>query len=77
MKNKEHGFSTDGQVVNFSEDYERVSEQEYIYLLEKKMMEEQQYWEYVNRKPAQIIVINKDKINSNDEQTINTNVLPF
>jgi hypothetical protein len=45
---------------NFHEDFERESLKDYVYLLEARMLEEQEYREWIadqNRKPAKIEIV--------------------
>ena len=58
------------------EDYEREFEKDGVYLLEEKMLMEQEYREWLakNRKPAKIVIVDKDKILQNESVR---NVLPF
>jgi hypothetical protein len=58
------------------EDYEREFEKDSVYLLEEKMLMEQEYREWLskNRKPAKIVVIDKDKILQNEPVR---DILPF
>lgn len=64
---------------NFIEDFERESAKDSVYLLEKYIQEEKEFWEWYekehNRKPAQVVVINESKI-PQDEHT-ESNILPF
>jgi hypothetical protein len=59
-----------------AEDYEREFEKDSVYLLEEKMLMEQEYREWLskNRKPAKIVIIDKDKILQNESVRY---VLPF
>jgi hypothetical protein len=59
-----------------AEDYEREFEKDSVYLLEEKMLMEQEYrdWLSKNRKPAKIVIIDKDKILQNESVRY---VLPF
>ena len=41
------------------QDWEREVEKDYIYLLEREKEIEQEYYEYINRLPGEIIVINE------------------
>ena len=62
------------------EDFEREFEKDSVYLLEKKLLEEEQFWKWyetANRKPAQVVVINESKSIENNEQASNPEVLPF
>ncbi len=58
------------------EDWERESEKDSVYLLEERMLMEQEYREWLlkNRKPAKIVVVDKDKILQNEPVY---NLLPF
>jgi hypothetical protein len=58
------------------EDYEREFEKDGVYLLEEKMLMEQEYREWLakNRKPAKIVIVDKDKILQNESVR---NLLPF
>jgi hypothetical protein len=61
-----------------SEDFEREFEKDSVYLLEKRLLEEEQFWrwyEAVHRKSAQITVINESKITQDEHEQ--SNVLPF
>jgi hypothetical protein len=57
-----------------NEDWERISQQESVYLLEKQMELEWQQWEYEHRLPAKIVVIDEDKILENEPIS---RILPF
>ena len=59
-----------------NEDFEREFEKDSVYLLEEKMLVEQEYREWLlqNRKPAKIVVVDKDKILNHESVS---NVLPF
>lgn len=59
-----------------AEDYEREFEKDGVYLLEEKMLMEQEYREWLlkNRKPAKIVIVDKDKILQNESVRY---VLPF
>lgn len=62
------------------EDFEREFEKDSVYLLEHKLLEEEQFWKWyeaVHRKPAQVVVINESKSIENNEQASNSEVLPF
>jgi hypothetical protein len=58
------------------EDFEREFEKDSIYLLEERMLMEQEYREWLlkNRKPAKIVVVDKYKILKNESVS---NLLPF
>ena len=58
------------------EDYEREFKKDSVYLLEEKMLMEQEYREWLlkNRKPAKIVIVDKDKILQNEPVRY---VLPF
>lgn len=58
-----------------NEDWERISQQESVYLLAKQMELEWEWWEYEHRLPAKIVVIDEDKILKNDDPV--SKVLPF
>jgi hypothetical protein len=58
-----------------NEDWERISQQESVYLLEKQMELEWEWWEHEHRLPAKIVVIDEDKILKNDDPV--SKVLPF
>lgn len=74
----EDGFSLDGQqnkltIMNnqmINEDWERESLKDFIYLQELQQEIEKEFWEEYNRQPAQIVVINQDKIQKNEEHNI-------
>ncbi len=57
-------------------DFERESLKDSVYLLEERMLMEQEYREWLlkNRKPAKIVVVDKDKILQNEPVY---NLLPF
>lgn len=59
-----------------NEDFEREFEKDSVYLLEEKMLMEQEYREWLskNRKPAKIVIVDKDKILQNEPVRY---VLPF
>jgi len=56
------------QIIN--EDWEREAEKDLIYLQELQMEIEKEFWEEFKRQPAQIVVINQDKIQKNEEHII-------
>lgn len=56
------------QMIN--EDWERESLKDFIYLQELQQEMEKEYWEWFSRQPAQIVVINQDKIQKNEEHNI-------
>jgi hypothetical protein len=58
------------------EDFEREFEKDGVYLLEEKMLVEQEYREWLtkNRKPAKIVIVDKYKILQNESVRY---VLPF
>ena len=61
-----------------SEDFEMEFEKDSVYLLEKKLLEERDFWawyEAVHRKPAKVVVINESKIPQDEPEQ--SNVLPF
>jgi hypothetical protein len=53
-----------------NEDWERESLKDLIYLQELQMEIEKEFWEEFKRQPAQIVVINQDKIQKNEEHII-------
>ena len=53
-----------------NEDWERESLKDFIYLQELQMEIEKEFWEDFKRQPAQIVVINPDKIQKNEEHII-------
>jgi hypothetical protein len=59
-----------------NEDFEREFEKDSIYLLEERMLMEQEYREWLlkNRKPAKIVVVDKHKILQNESMS---ELLPF
>lgn len=59
-----------------NEDFERISQQESVYLLEKQMELEWEWWDHENRLPAKIVVIDEDKILKDADQSI-SKILPF
>lgn len=62
----------------FSDDFERESLKDYVYLLEARMLEEQEYREWItdqNRKPAKIEIVGELPKLKTDELEYNT--LPF
>ena len=58
------------------EDFEREFEKDGVYLLEEKMLVEQEYREWLtkNRKPAKIVIVDKYKILNHESVR---NLLPF
>lgn len=62
--------------LTINEDFEREFEKDGVYLLEEKMLMEQEYREWLskNRKPAKIVIVDKDKILQNEPVR---NLLPF
>lgn len=64
---------------NFIEDFERESAKDSVYLLERHIQEEKEFWEWYekehNRKPAQVVVIDESKTHKNESQQ--SEVLPF
>ena len=86
MKKKGNGSSTVGRAAdytlvtanNFHEDFERESLKDYVYLLEARMLEEQEYREWIadqNRKPAKIEIVGELPKLKTDELEYNS--LPF
>jgi hypothetical protein len=57
-------------------DFERESLKDSVYLLEERMLMEQEYREWLlkNRKPAKIVVVDKHKILQNESMS---ELLPF
>jgi hypothetical protein len=43
------------------QDWERERNMEDVYIMEKQFQDELEYWEWVNRKPAKIIIDDKIK----------------
>lgn len=62
--------------IIINDDFEREFEKDSVYLLEERMLMEQEYREWLlkNRKPAKIVVVDKDKILQNEPVY---NLLPF
>jgi len=75
MKKKENGNSMDGQVANFSEDFERESLKDVVYLLEEQQRIMQQINEEEHRLPATITVLTPLPEPKQDESQVNP--LPF
>jgi hypothetical protein len=46
-----------------NDDFEKEAEKDLVYLLEQKLQEESDIWEYENRKPAKIVVLVDESIN--------------
>lgn len=65
---------------HLNEDWERETDKDFVYLLEHRMLMEEEYRQWMtkenNRKPALIKVVDKDKILQNNEQ-FKHHVLPF
>jgi len=57
------------------EDFERESLKDSVYLLEEKMRMEQEVLEHINRKPAIVVIVDKDKILKQNESM--SDLLPF
>lgn len=64
------------RITTINDDFEREFEKDGVYLLEEKMLMEQEYREWLskNRKPAKIVIVDKDKILQNESVRY---VLPF
>jgi hypothetical protein len=64
------------RITTINDDFEREFEKDSVYLLEEKMLMEQEYREWLskNRKPAKIVIVDKDKILQNESVR---NLLPF
>ena len=66
-------------MVQLNEDWEREAHKDLVYLLEHKMLMEEEYRQWLtkerNRKPALIRVIDKDKIL--EDEKFEPNILPF
>jgi uncharacterized protein YlxW (UPF0749 family) len=73
---KETKRKTKKKFMKINEDWERVSLTDYIYLQEQSYELDQEIRELMNeRKPANIIVIDKDKIL--EHESIKSEILPF
>ena len=59
-------------ITNFSEDFEREFQKDFIYLQEELLILQELFEEELNRIPAQIIVIDKDKIHIDEQHHIST-----
>ena len=63
-----------------NEDWEREAHKDLVYLLEAKMLMEEEYRQWMikekNRKPASIRIVDKDKILDANER-LEHNLLPF
>ena len=57
------------------EDFERESLKDSVYLLEEQMRMEQEVLEHINRKPAIVVIVDKDKILKQNESM--SDFLPF
>ena len=64
------------RITTINDDFEREFEKDGVYLLEEKMLMEQEYREWLtkNRKPAKIVIVDKYKILQNEPVR---NLLPF
>ena len=66
-------------MVQLNEDWEREAHKDLVYLLEHKMLMEEEYRQWLtkerNRKPALIKVIDKDKIL--EYEKLKYHILPF
>jgi hypothetical protein len=56
------------------EDFERESQKDLVYLQEVKMQMEQEFWAEMNKKSANILIINETSNPTENEQS---NILPF
>jgi len=56
------------------EDFERESQKDLVYLQEVKMQMEQEFWTEMNKKSANILIINETSNPTENEQS---NILPF
>jgi len=78
MKKKENTYSLDGQVVNFSEDFERDYLKDVVYLQADKARTEEEIMQEIieeeNRLPAKITVIYENKLQPDE---LKDNALPF
>ena len=62
--------------LELQRDWEHESQKDLVYLWEEQMQLEQDFWAEMNRKPANIVIINNIQTpQENESQT--TNVLPF
>ena len=65
--------------ITINEDWEREAQKDFVYLLEQKMMMEEEYRQWMtkenNRKPALIKVTDKDKIL--EDEKLKHHILPF
>jgi len=75
MNQKENGNSMDGQVANFSEDFEREALKDSVYLLEEQQRIMQEINEEENRLPAKITILTPLPEPKQDE--LESNTLPF
>jgi len=66
-------------LIAINEDWEREAQKDFVYLLEQKMMMEEEYRQWMtkenNRKPALIKVTDKDKIL--EDEKLKHHILPF
>lgn len=66
--------------ITINEDWEREAQKDFVYLLEQKMLMEEEYRQWLtkeeNRKPALIKVTDIDKILEKDE-ALKHHILPF
>lgn len=67
------------RITIINEDWEREADKDFVYLLEQKMLMEEEYRQWLtkeeNRKPALIKVTDKDKIL--EDEKLKHHVLPF
>jgi len=66
-------------MAHLNEDWEREADKDFVYLLEQKMLMEEEYRQWLtkeeNRKPALIKVTDKDKIL--EDEKLKHHILPF
>lgn len=75
MKKKANGNFMDGQVANFSEDFEREALKDSVYLLEEQQRILQEINEEEHRLPAKITLLTPLPESTTNESEVNT--LPF
>lgn len=67
------------RITIINEDWEREADKDFVYLLEQKMLMEEEYRQWLtkeeNRKPALIKVTDKDKIL--EDEKLKHHILPF
>ena len=66
-------------MAHLNEDWEREAQKDFVYLLEQRMLMEEEYRQWLtkeeNRKPALIKVTDKDKIL--EDEKLKHHILPF